>query len=120
MMAAMVQASATSDPDFPLLTKYATGEALVTLRYSLQASRLKGLVSKGPMRMAPRVESVTADGLMVRISDCVDDSEWLRYRQDGSLPGGAPGGRRSTTAEVITVDGAWKVSVLRISETETC
>ncbi|WP_436776773.1 hypothetical protein [Yinghuangia sp. YIM S09857] len=120
MMAAMVQASSTSDPDFPLLAKYATGEALVSLRYSLQANQQKGFVGKGPMRMAPRVESVSPDSLLVRISDCLDDSEWLRYRQDGSPAGGAPGGRRSTTAEVIPVNGAWKVSVLRVSATGTC
>ncbi|UGQ13584.1 hypothetical protein LO772_08250 [Yinghuangia sp. ASG 101] len=120
MMAAMVQASATSDPGFPLLTKYATGEALVSLRYTLTVNRQNGLVAKGPMRMAPELVSVSPDGRTAKIKDCLDDTEWLRYQADGTPQDGLPGGRRSTDADVVLVDGAWKVSVLRVSVTGTC
>lgn len=120
LLAAMAQASLTSNPDFPLLAEYAMGEALASVRYTLTVNRDNGLTAKGPLRLAPQVESVSPDRALVRIKDCLDDSQWLRYRQDGSLKDSIPGGRRSTTAEVVSVDGAWKVSVLRVSATGTC
>lgn len=120
MMAAMVQASAISDPDFPLLAKYATGEALVSLRYTLTVNRQNGLVAKGPMRMAPQVVSVSPDGTLAKLKDCLDDTQWLRYKADGTLFSDIPGGRRTTDAEVSRADGTWKVSVLRVGATGTC
>lgn len=120
MMAAMVQAAATSDPNFPLLAKYATGEALVSLRYSLNADRQSGLVTKGPMHMAPQVTSVSSDGRTAKITDCLDDSQWLKYKSDGSRKDDVAGGRRRTAAEATQVDGDWKVAVLRVDGTGTC
>ncbi|UGQ10515.1 hypothetical protein LO772_27265 [Yinghuangia sp. ASG 101] len=120
LMAAVVQASATGDPDFPLLAKYATGEALVTVRSSINVYRQNALTAKGPMRMSPQVTSTSPDGASAKIKDCLDDSQWLLYKADGSVHGNAPGGRHNTDADAVRVEGAWKVSVLRIGEPGTC
>ncbi|WTW93460.1 hypothetical protein OG216_08770 [Streptomycetaceae bacterium NBC_01309] len=118
MWAAMLTAAESSDPDAPGLASYATGEALAKLRYSLTADQQHGLVSKGQLRISPEVADLV--GTTAKITDCADDSEWLRYNRDGSLKQGPPGGRRQVAATATIVDGRWKVAELRIDGVGTC
>lgn len=118
MWAAMLTAAQSSDPDAPDLSQYATGEALAKLRYSLTADQQHGLVSKGQLRIAPEVADLA--GTTAKITDCADDSEWLRYNRDGSPKQGPPGGRHKVAATATVVDGRWKVSELRVDGVGTC
>lgn len=118
MWSAFLTAGLTSDPEAPELARYATGQALAGLKLSLESDRRYGFTTKGPLHIDAQVASVSATA--VKISDCVDDSESLKYKPDGSLKDNVPGGRRKTEATVILVDATWKVSDLRLDGLGTC
>lgn len=118
MWAAMVQAAAVSDPEFPLLSRFAAGEALEKLRYSLASDRQNGFVTKGPLHISPRIASES--GTVIVISDCLDDTRALKYRADGSLKDNVPGGRHRVDASVRLIDGVWKVAGFRVEVSGTC
>ncbi len=69
-------------------------------------------------RVQPDV--VSATGQEVVLSDCVDDRQWLQYRQNGQLKNDVPGGHFKTDATVRRVQGVWKVSDLYMHEVGSC
>jgi hypothetical protein len=116
--------SATSDWRSPTLTQNATGDALSVLSRTMYADHYNGLVSRGQPVNSPQVSSVAPPNAptTVMISDCGDDSKWLKYRADnGQLANNTPGGRRSITAEVkLAVDRSWKVTRFAVEAVGTC
>ncbi|MCA1835838.1 MAG: hypothetical protein LC721_05750 [Actinobacteria bacterium] len=114
----------TSDWRSPKLAQNATGDALLVLSRTMYADHYNGLVSRGQPVNNPRVSSVepAEAPTTVMISDCGDDSHWLKYRADnGQLADDTPGGRRAITAEVkLARDGTWKVTRFAVEAVGTC
>ena len=117
-------AATTSDWRSPTLAHHATGDALLVLSRTMYADHYNGLVSRGLPVTNPRVASVepAEAPTTVMISDCGDDSHWLKYRADnGQLADDTPGGRRAITAEVkLARDGTWKVTRFAVEAVGTC
>lgn len=122
MWQAMAKASETSDWQSPELAKYATGDALGVINRSLYTDHLNGVVTKGTPKINPQASNVDPkdNPTTVMISDCGDDSDWVKYKGDKPL-NDEPGGRRSITAEVKKQsDGSWKVTRFAVEAVGTC
>lgn len=120
----MVDAAKTSNWKDPNLARHAAKDALRVITGLLYADRKNGVVTKGRPRYDPEVTSVSPmdDPKTVRVSDCGDDSRWLKYRKkDGKPVNDEPGGRRQITAEVkLQDDGEWRVTRFAVEEVGTC
>ena len=123
MWHAMAEAAVTSDWQSPMLAQYATGDALGVISRSLYTDHLNGVVTKGEPKTNPQVSSADPpnDPTTVMISDCGDDSGWLKYKTNGQLFNDEPAGRHWITAEVKKQqDGSWKGTRFAIEEAGTC
>jgi hypothetical protein len=123
MWHAMADAGVTSDWQSPKLEQYATGDALGVISRLLYTDHLNGVVTKGEPKLHPQVTSVDPpnDPTTVMISDCGDDSGWLKYKTNGQLVDDIPGGRRTIIAEVQKQqDGSWKGTRFAVGDTGTC
>lgn len=119
----MVKASETADWQSPELARYATGDALGVINRSLYTDHLNGVVSKGAPTTNPQVTKADPanDPTTVMISDCGDDTQWVKYKKDGSPFTDSPGGRRSITAEVKKqTDGSWRVTRFAVEGVGSC
>lgn len=120
----MADAAVTSDWQSPKLAQNATAEALQTISRSLYADRYNGLVTKGRPLNHPQVERIEpqTDPTTVKISDCGDSTNWLKYRADNGEPANdGPGGHRRIEALVKkAVDGSWKVTTFAVHEVGSC
>jgi hypothetical protein len=118
----MAKAGETGDWQSPELAKYATGDALGVINRSLYTDHLNGVVTKGEPKTNPEVSKVEPpdNPTTVMISDCGDDSGWLKYK-NGQLVNDTPGGRRSITAEVKKQqDGTWRVTRFAVEAVGSC
>jgi hypothetical protein len=118
----MAKAGETADWQSPEFAKYATGDALGVINRSLYTDHLNGVVTKGEPKTNPQVSKVDPpdNPTTVMISDCGDDSGWLKYK-NGQLLNDTPGGRRSITAEVKKQqDSTWKVTRFAVEAVGTC
>lgn len=118
------EAGMTSDWQSAALGRHATGIALTNLSRGLYADDYNGLVTRGEPVLDPRVTSVEPvdDPTTVRVADCGDSSNFLKYRADtGALASDAPAGRSMITAVVeLQADGSWKVSDYAVRDPGTC
>lgn len=114
----------TSDWQSPRLGQHAAGDALLTISRAMYADHYNGLVTKGRPVDHPRVTSMDPPSAptTIMISDCGDDSGWLKYRADtGKLADDVPGGHRAIAAEVQrSSDGSWKVTRFAVQPVGTC
>lgn len=119
-----VVAGTTSDWQSASLGQYATGIALTNMSRALYADHYNGLVTKGEPTYEPSVSSVDPpdNPNKIVITDCSDDSRWLKYKADtGQLANDTPGGRHLINAIVQKqADGSWKVSEYGVHEVGTC
>lgn len=118
----MAKAGETGNWQSPDLAKYATGDALGVINRSLYTDNLNGVVTKGAPTTNPQVTKVDPQDnpTTVMISDCGDDSGWLKYK-NGQLVNDTPGGRRSITAEVKKQqDGTWRVTRFAVEGVGSC
>jgi hypothetical protein len=122
MWADLVTAAATSDFQSPLLPRHATGAALSLLVQGLARDQLHDIVTRGVTLHHPRVTALTPGGDPTRatVSDCFDDTRWIEYTTSGDKAKNSPGGRRTTTADLVRSSGGWKVSQITIGATGTC
>jgi len=118
----LVTAAETSDYQSPLLSQHTTGAALTLLTQGLATDQLHGIVTRGATVHHPTVTSLSPAGTPTRatITDCFDDAKWLEYNGSGGLVKNTPGGRRSTTAQLVKTEGTWKVDQLTVAGTGTC
>ncbi len=120
----MVTAARTSNWQDPRLGRHATKDALRVITGSLYADHANGVITKGKPTYNPEVTSVKPknDPTTVMISDCGNDSQWLKYRKKNNEPvDDAPGGRRQITAEVkLQDDGEWRVTRFAVQGVGTC
>lgn len=122
MWADLVTAAETSDFQSPLLAQHATGGALKLLVQGLARDQLHDIVTRGVTAHHQAVTSLSpaSDPTRATVTDCFDDTRRVEYTTDGKRAKNTPGGRRSTTAELVKVHGTWKVSELTIAATGTC
>jgi hypothetical protein len=122
MWHAFVEAARTSNPDDTNLTKYATGNALTLIVNALTSNRSKGQVVKGDVLLDPTVVGFTPvhEPTEVTISDCVNDENWLVYKDSGGLVDNVPGGKHMTTATVLLSPSGWQVSAFTLRNSGTC
>lgn len=119
MWQAMAKAATTSNWRDPDLSKFATGDALAVITRSLYVDHQNGVVTRGAPTTNPRVTS--SSSTKVVIADCGDDSGWLKYKANGQLQNGTPGGHRAITAEVQRqADGSWRVARFAVEGVGSC
>lgn len=123
MWRAYAKAGLTANPDEPDLAKYANGGALKTLTDGLRSLKSKGQVIRGEFDSNPQVTSASpaARPTAVEITDCLDDSDFLTYKNSGEPADDDRGGRRSAiaTASNLGTDG-WKVTSFAVQGVGTC
>ncbi|MFE3206454.1 hypothetical protein [Embleya sp. NPDC059237] len=119
LWAAATKAALTSDYENPELREYAHDDALAYFVGSNLNNKEKGLVAKGEPVIAPRVVAEAGD--KVTVADCVDGSNWLKYRlSDGKLADDVPGGHHRAEATVTRTTVGWRVTHLTIEEVGSC
>ena len=115
---------AVPDPDNPELGRYATGEALKTLKAGVGEVKDKGLKGEGKFSLAPRVTEISPANapLKVGIRDCVNTAQSHIVRASpGPAYSDKPGGRRLCLATVERQgDGTWKVTSFGLHEVGSC
>ncbi|ROO62976.1 hypothetical protein EDC02_4985 [Micromonospora sp. Llam0] len=123
MWQAYAAAGLTADPDEPDLARYASGQALTTLRDGLAQYREDDQFLKGDLVTHPQVTDASPDPdpTSVTVTDCLDDTKFLVYKRSGELVDDAPGGRRYTKATVTNLGAeGWKVTSFGVQAVNTC
>jgi hypothetical protein len=123
MWKAFVEAAKTSNPDSPELRTYAQGNALKAIISSLITDRERKSVSKGDVKLNPKVTALKPNAgapATATITDCVDATQWLEYKVDGGLWDNEPGARHRTTATVKSSNGTWRVDSFTLRGGGTC
>ena len=120
----MATAARTSNWQSPLLSQFATGTALTTISRGLYTDHQNGLVTLGEPKLSPSVAGMEPEDEpdLVRISDCGDSTNWLKYDAKTRLAADdGPGGRRSISAVVTKqAGGHWMVSDFAVKAVGTC
>jgi hypothetical protein len=105
----IIAAGRTADWRSPRLDDHATGAALAAVRGHYRALKTLGLVSRGTVKLDPRV--VELRGTTALVEDCTDTSRFLRRdAETGALrerPAAEPTG---SVMRLVLVDGTWKVA----------
>lgn len=97
------------DLDDPRLTQYSTGTALLAKQRALADNMGKGLVYFGDAELHPTVVELGRDRAVV--VDCSIDTTGLVHAKTGEVAqDGGNGEGLAITAELIVVDGVWKVN----------
>ncbi|MCX4750567.1 hypothetical protein OG455_34530 [Kitasatospora sp. NBC_01287] len=115
--------AATSDYKNPRLAAHMTAQALSFWTTALANQQAKGLVSHGAPKWSPRVTKVSPDSQpeRVEVTDCLDDSGWLKYLPDGEPADQVAGGRHLSAAAIVRQpDGSWVVDQQVIGAIGTC
>ncbi|MEU7171477.1 MULTISPECIES: hypothetical protein [Micromonospora] len=123
MWQAYAKAGLTADPNESDLARFASGDALTTLKKGLSSYRSKGHILKGDYALSPRVAqvSLTSTSPSVTVTDCLDDTHFLVYTASGEPINDEPGGRRATRATVTDLGAqGWKVATFGVREVGTC
>jgi hypothetical protein len=106
----LVELARTSDWKNPRLGEFMLYQPLTTWSSSFAKDKRRGIIALGRPTWQPRVVSVDPSGRPTRvvISDCLDDSKWLRYYASSQeLIDNVPGGRHRTDA-AVTFDTTWQ------------
>ncbi|MEV0112542.1 hypothetical protein AB0H77_04680 [Streptomyces sp. NPDC050844] len=111
-------ASLKSDAASPLLDDHAMGGATELMKYGLKKAKKAKVVTKGTVRLAPKIVTAAEDEVTLR--DCVDGTDWLQYKLDGELKNDVPGSHRKADAKVERDGEGWKVSHLYLYEAGSC
>ena len=105
----IIAAGKTADWRSPRLDDHATGAALAAVRGHYRALKTLGLVSRGTVKLDPRVAQLR--GTTALVEDCTDTSRFLRRdAKTGALrerPATEPTG---SVMRLVLVDGTWKVA----------
>jgi len=116
-MAGQSTSSQNSDLD-----RYTDADALAALKAGLATNRSQGLISQGEPVTNPVVVQLDPPGAptSVEIRDCLDTTNFLRTKADGSSFTDTPGGRRQVTATVKKLADQWKVTKFIPGEVGSC
>jgi hypothetical protein len=119
-----VSAGLTANYKDPVLSQYASGDALELITKALITEQSKGAVSKG----SPTVTDISfgqmvpsSDPTEIVINSCFSDAAWLEYKaSDGSLLNNVPGGEHRTQVLAKDENGTWKIDQLAMNAVGTC
>jgi hypothetical protein len=119
-----VSAGLTANYKDPVLSQYASGDALELITKALMAEQAKGAVSKG----SPSVTDLSfgqmvpsTDPTEIVINSCFSDASWLEHKAaDGSLYDDIPGGKHRTQVLAKDENGTWKIDQLAMNGVGTC
>jgi hypothetical protein len=119
-----VSAGLTANYKDPVLSQYASGDALELITKALMAEQAKGAVSKG----SPSVTDLSfgqmvpsTDPTEIVINSCFSDVSWLEHKaSDGSLYDDVPGGKHRTQVLAEDENGTWKIDQLAMNGVGTC
>ncbi|MGP4115005.1 hypothetical protein ACTWP5_29395 [Streptomyces sp. 4N509B] len=111
-------ASHTSDADHPQLDDHATGEALDLLKSIMEQDARDGHVARGGPKHDVAVVESAADRRELR--DCMDQTDWLMYEENGEPVDNVPGSHRVVEATVERQAGDWMVTDLLLHAAATC
>lgn len=122
MWHAFVHASHTSNPQDPQLPRYTSGNALKIITADLSKSRRSHQIGKGNVALHPTVTGArpASAPTEVEIRDCLDDSNWLEYKESGGLVDDVPGGKHRVEAVVTSKSGTWTVTAFALHGVGTC
>ena len=124
MWQAYQRAIQVPDPNSADLARYATGDALETLRKGLQSLKDQGLKGTGDVTLSPQVTafSLATTPPEFQLSDCMDSSGTRVVRATpGPAYSDSPGGHRRVLATVQRqADGSWKVSSFAVQAVGSC
>ncbi|BCB74497.1 hypothetical protein GCM10022251_74180 [Phytohabitans flavus] len=112
------------DPDSPELARYATADALQTLRNGVRQVRDQGLKGEGKFVLSPHVTELApaSTPTKIEIKDCVNTAKSRIVRASpGPAYSDKPGGPSLCLATVERqTDGSWKVTSFGLHEVGTC
>ncbi|WP_329017483.1 hypothetical protein OG271_12750 [Micromonospora rifamycinica] len=118
------EASRTSDPRHPKLTRFLADPLLTRVRVAIRETRRHGAVRTGTLRSDPSVTAVSLDGSppTVEIQDCLDATGYrLVYAKDKRVVPGSGGTRHLATATATRYpDGRWLISSGAAHEDQPC
>ncbi|MDI1461036.1 hypothetical protein QEZ54_08675 [Catellatospora sp. KI3] len=123
MWRAYEKALAAGDPNAPDLRTYADGPALQLLTRAVRSTSEAGLRGAGTTTLSPNVVGMYPIGAPTRatITDCMDTSSTRVYRPDGQPYADNPGGARQMTATVVlSADGTWRVTQIKLGQVGSC
>lgn len=123
MLNAYAVAAETNDTAHPGLTAYTKGDARKQIGLTLIGRRGRNVHVEGRPTSNPWVESASPDlsaPTSAKVVDCIDTSNWLQHKADGSVVPGDTGGRRLQTATLDNADGSWKVNALTVGAIGSC
>lgn len=117
-----VHAGMTADNRDPHLSDHATGQALTNLQLSLATAKSAGLHFDGTPKNDPQVKQLippTAPTQVFLVS-CLDATNWISCKADGSIAETGPNGKHRVEALVAASPAGWKVTRMLIRAVGTC
>lgn len=114
--AAFDAAVARADPSWPALAATMTGNELQSVRRSLVADQMNGIIGRGSVQVFPKLVSIKGSTAVVH--DCVYSSSELVYAKTGKpVPPVTPPEHDAVAATLqLMSPGVWKVSSEQITE----
>jgi hypothetical protein len=114
--AAFDEAVARADPSWPALAATMTGDELQSVRRSLLADQMNGIVGRGAVQVFPKLISVNGNQAVVH--DCLYSASELVYAKTGKpVPPITPPEHDGVTATLEqSTPGVWKVAKVEVTE----
>jgi hypothetical protein len=108
--AAFTAAVDRADPTWPGLAETMTGAQLQSVKRSLVADQINGVVGRGSVQLHPKLASI--NGNQAVVLDCAFDSSELVYAKTGKpVPPVTPAGPVAIHSALLQVQpGVWKVA----------
>ncbi|MEU5943439.1 hypothetical protein ABZ807_30720 [Micromonospora sp. NPDC047548] len=118
------EASRSSDPRHPALTRFLADPLLTRVRVAIGQARTHGAVRIGTLRSDPTVTSVSLGTIpqTVEIQDCLDATGYrLVYAKDRRVVPGSGGSRHLATATATRYpDGRWLINSGAAHQDQPC
>ena len=108
---------------YTLFAQHAAGSAFEQQRVAVYRADRNGEFTEGDLKLHPLVldASPTTRPTEVRLTDCVDATDWLVHvRSDGKLKNGRPGRKYQFEAKVLGNVSGWHVSDASTPPNATC
>ena len=121
-IAEWVRAGTTADNHDPHLADHATDQALTNIQLSLASARSAGLHFDGTPKDDPQVKELLPPDApsQVFIVSCMDATNWISRKADGTIANTGPNGKHRVEALVADSPFGWKVTRMLVRAAGTC